>query len=116
MPFWEVINDKNSRKDAHFGAPDVFDQETFNQTRAYWTGDIIDIQMAANARVARLMTSNLTNPEFSMSPLGDDFSIGETAAYIAILGDRKAGTVPKSWVEYLFGKSLKHHMSSASRS
>ncbi|KAI0380338.1 Cloroperoxidase [Hypomontagnella monticulosa] len=91
-----------SRKDAHFGAPDIFDEAVFNQTRAYWTGDIIDIQMAANARVARLMTSNLTNPEFSLSQLGDDFSIGETAAYIAILGDRKAGTVPKSWVEYLF--------------
>lgn len=60
--------------------------------------------MASNARVSRLMTSNLTNPEYSLSDLGSEFSIGETAAYISVLGDKKTGTVPKSYVEFLFGK------------
>ncbi|KAI1105729.1 Cloroperoxidase [Jackrogersella minutella] len=91
-----------SRQDAYFGANDVFNATVFNQTKSYWTGDVIDIQMAANARVARLMTSNLTNPEYSLSDLGAAFSVGESAAYIAILGDKVSGTVPKTYVEYLF--------------
>ncbi|KAI0893638.1 Cloroperoxidase [Annulohypoxylon nitens] len=93
-----------SRQDAYFGPADVFNEAVFNQTKSYWTGDTITIQMASNARVARLMTSNLTNPEYSLSDLGSAFSIGESAAYVAILGDKKSGTVPKTWVEYLFEK------------
>ncbi|KAI1089183.1 Cloroperoxidase [Rostrohypoxylon terebratum] len=93
-----------SRQDAYFGPADVFNEAVFNQTKSFWTGDIITIQMASNARVARLMTSNLTNPEYSLSDLGSAFSVGESAAYIGILGDKKSGTVPKSWVEYLFEK------------
>ncbi|KAI2467590.1 Cloroperoxidase [Annulohypoxylon bovei var. microspora] len=93
-----------SRQDSYFGPADVFNEAVFNQTKSFWTGDTIDVQMASNARVARLMTSNLTNPEYSLSDLGSAFSIGESAAYIAILGDKKSGTVPKTWVEYLFEK------------
>lgn len=62
--------------------------------------------MAANARVARLMTSNLTNPEYSLSNLGSEFSIGESVAYLSILGSKETGTVPKTYVEYLFGKAM----------
>ncbi|OTA57433.1 Cloroperoxidase [Hypoxylon sp. EC38] len=91
-----------SRQDSYFGPADVFNEAVFNQTKSFWTGDIIDVQMAANARIVRLLTSNLTNPEYSLSDLGSAFSIGESAAYIGILGDKKSATVPKSWVEYLF--------------
>ncbi|KAI2622370.1 Cloroperoxidase [Hypoxylon sp. NC1633] len=91
-----------SRQDAYFGPAGTFNEAVFNQTKSYWTGDIIDVQMGSNARVARLMTSNLTDPEYSLSDLGSAFSIGETAAYIIVLGDKVSGTVPKSWVEYLF--------------
>ncbi|KAI1414183.1 Cloroperoxidase [Hypoxylon sp. FL1857] len=91
-----------SRQDSYFGPADVFNEAVFNQTKSFWTGDIIDVQMAANARVVRLLTSNLTNPEYSLSDLGSAFSAGESAAYIGILGDKKTATVPKTWVEYLF--------------
>ncbi|KAI1647035.1 Cloroperoxidase [Daldinia loculata] len=91
-----------SRQDSYFGPPDVFNEAVFNETKSYWTGDIITIQMAANARVARLMTSNLTNPEYSLSNLGSEFSIGESVAYLSILGSKETGTVPKTYVEYLF--------------
>ncbi|KAI1800309.1 Cloroperoxidase [Daldinia bambusicola] len=91
-----------SRQDAYFGPPDVFNEAVFNETKAYWTGDIINMQMAANALAARLMTSNLTNPEFSMSQLGRNFGLGETAAYIAIMGSKETRTAPKALVEYLF--------------
>ncbi|KAF3065774.1 putative sterigmatocystin biosynthesis peroxidase stcC [Daldinia childiae] len=91
-----------SRQDSFFGPADVFNEAVFNQTKSYWTGDVITIQMAANARVARLMTSNLTNPEYTLSHLGSDFSIGESVAYLSILGSKETGEVPKAYVEYLF--------------
>ncbi|XXH05349.1 hypothetical protein Hte_011775 [Hypoxylon texense] len=91
-----------SRQDAYFGPADVFNPVVFNQTKMFWTGDTITMQMAANARASRLMTSNLTNPEFSLSDTGSNFSLGESAAYVTVLGDKKSATVPKAWVEYLF--------------
>ncbi|KAI4860172.1 Cloroperoxidase [Hypoxylon rubiginosum] len=91
-----------SRQDAYFGPQAEFNEAVFNQTKMFWTGDVITMQMAANARSSRLMTSNLTNPEFELSDTGSNFSVGESAAYITILGDKKTATVPKSWVEYLF--------------
>lgn len=61
--------------------------------------------MAAKARLARVHTSNATNPTFTLTTTGRQFSFGETAAYIIVLGDRVAGTVRRAWVEYLFGKN-----------
>ncbi|KAI0133788.1 Chloroperoxidase [Xylariales sp. AK1849] len=91
-----------SRQDFYFGNPQPFNQTIFDQTRSYWKGPIIDVKMAADARQARVNTSNSTNPTFGMSELGTEFSVGETAAYILILGNGTSGTVDKSWVEYLF--------------
>ncbi|KAI1770776.1 Cloroperoxidase [Hypoxylon cercidicola] len=91
-----------SRQDAYFGPQAEFNAAVFNQTKSFWTGDIITMQMAANARASRLMTSNLTNPEFTLSDTGSTFSFGESAAYVTVLGDKKSATVPKTWVEYLF--------------
>ncbi|KAH6647354.1 Chloroperoxidase [Truncatella angustata] len=79
-----------------------FNQSVFDETRSYWKGPIIDINEAAAARNARVHTSNTTNPTFAMSELGDAFSVGETAAYIIVLGNGTSGTVRKSVVEYLF--------------
>ncbi|KAH8895469.1 Cloroperoxidase, partial [Thozetella sp. PMI_491] len=91
-----------SRVDAYFGNPQPFNQTIFDQTRSYWTGPVIDVQMAANARSARIQTSKATNPTFSLSETGRTFSIGESAAYILVIGDRVSGTVSRAWVEYLF--------------
>ncbi|RYP66388.1 hypothetical protein DL769_006050 [Monosporascus sp. CRB-8-3] len=91
-----------SRVDFYFGNPQPFNQTVFAQTRSYWTTPIIDVQQAANARWARVETSNATNPNFTLSTLGERFSYGESAAYIVILGNKITGTVPRDWVEYLF--------------
>ena len=96
----------SSRGDFYFGNDHSFNQTIFDETRSYWTTPIIDVQQAANARLARVQTSNATNPTFGFSQTGTDFSFGETAAYIIVLGDKVAGTVRKSRVEYLFGKIL----------
>lgn len=66
------------------------------------------MEQAAAARVARMQTSQATNPNFTLSDLGSAFSIGESAAYIFILGDRVSGTVERSLVEYLFGENENH--------
>jgi hypothetical protein len=60
--------------------------------------------MAANARYGRIQTSNATNPTFELSDGGVSLGLGESAAYVYLLGDRVAGTVRKSWVKFLFGK------------
>jgi hypothetical protein len=60
--------------------------------------------MAAQARLARVQTSNATNPTFTLTTTGREFSFGESAAYIIVLGDRVTGKVRRSLVEYLFGK------------
>ncbi|KAL9067151.1 MAG: hypothetical protein Q9157_006893 [Trypethelium eluteriae] len=81
-----------SRADYYFGDDHTFNQTVFDETRSYWTKPIIDVQAGANARLARVRTSNATNPTFGFSQLGTEFSVGETAAYIIVLGDKTAGT------------------------
>lgn len=91
-----------SRSDAHFGSTIAFNQSIFDETKSYWTGEIVDLQMSANARAARYKTSQATNPEYSMSELGDAFSLGESAAYVTIIGNKDNGTVPRSWLTWFF--------------
>lgn len=62
------------------------------------------MQMAANARQARIKTSQATNPEYELSDLGSTFSFGESAAYVVVLGDKNTQTVNRTWVEWFFGK------------
>ncbi|OJK04274.1 hypothetical protein ASPACDRAFT_55776 [Aspergillus aculeatus ATCC 16872] len=91
-----------SRLDYYFGDNHDFNQAIFDQTRQHWPDPIITVQAAANAREARVRTSNATNPTFTLSELGTAFGYGETAAYIIILGNKTSGLVDRSWVEYLF--------------
>ncbi|KAI1488734.1 Chloroperoxidase [Biscogniauxia mediterranea] len=94
-----------SRPDFYFGDVYLFNETIFNETKAYWTGDMVDVQMAANARLARMRTSRETNPTYSLSELGSIFSAGEAAAYLLVLGDNTTAAVaPKARIEYLFEK------------
>lgn len=97
--------ESNSRQDFYFGNVQPFNQTVFDQTRSFWTDPIVDIQMGANALVARQATSKATNPTFNLSEIGTVFAYAETAAYIIVLGDKVSGTVERDMVEYLFGKS-----------
>lgn len=94
-----------SRLDYYFGDNHDFNLGVYDQTKKYFTSETIDIQTAANARLARVLTSNLTNPTFGLSQIGTLFSFGETAAYIAVFGDGASGTVNRSWINYFFGKT-----------
>ncbi|RWA12854.1 heme-thiolate peroxidase [Xylaria grammica] len=91
-----------SRQDAHFGQWSRFNQTVWNWTMQYYTGDVLDVQMIANSRAQRHMRSNLTNPEYSLSEVGYEFSVAENAAILSILGDKVTQTCPKTFVDYLF--------------
>ncbi|KAI1332916.1 Cloroperoxidase [Xylariaceae sp. FL0255] len=91
-----------SRQDAYFGEWWRFNQTVFNWTMAYWPGEILDVKIVAAARAARQMQSMLTNPDYSLSFTGYEFSLGENSALLSILGNKTAQTVPKKWVQYLF--------------
>jgi hypothetical protein len=106
-----------SRVDNYFGHADVFDDKIFAETRSYW-GDEVNAQTGAAAIVGRIKTCNATNPQFSLSELGFEFILGETAAFISILGDPEKFTVDTSRVEYLFSEfcfpgsfTIYHHLS-----
>ena len=97
-----------SRGDYFFGNNHDFNPSVFNQTKAYFVDvDIIDVPTASKALLARVLTSNYTNPTFTLNTIGNQLSYGETAAYIAVLGDVVSGTVNRSFVEYFFGEATK---------
>lgn len=78
-----------SRGDADVTGDGVsFNQTVFDETRSYFKTPIINITQAASARVARIVTSNSTNPKFYLSSLGNNFDLGETGAYLIIFGDK----------------------------
>jgi hypothetical protein len=93
-----------SRADAYHGSVLAFNHTVFEETKSYWTDEIVDLKMAANARYYRIKTSQATNPTYVMSELGDAFTYGESAAYVVLFGDKETQTVPRSWLEWLFGK------------
>jgi len=98
---------QSSRSDKYFNDDAIsFNSTIYDQTRAYWTDDLIDIQMAANARLARMIDSVKYNPKFALSELAADFSAGEGAGYMLVFGNKTEKTARRDLVEYFFGTYL----------
>lgn len=94
-----------SRSDKYFTDDAIsFNSTIFGQTQTYWTGELIDIQMAANARLARMIDSVKYNRKFALSNLAADFSAGENAGYMLAFGNKTEKTVRRDLVEYFFGR------------
>ncbi|EEY23434.1 conserved hypothetical protein [Verticillium alfalfae VaMs.102] len=89
-----------TRTDDFLGSNHIFNQTVFDETRSYWTGDVIDATMLANSKIARQVTSRATNPTYTFTSTMEQFSIGEVAAPIIGLGDMEAATVSRAFVEY----------------
>lgn len=93
-----------SRSDKFFTDDAVsFNSTIYDQSRAYWTDELIDIQMAANARLARMVDSVKYNPKFTLSELAADFSAGEGAGYMLVFGNKTEKKARRDLVEYFFG-------------
>ncbi|PVI01009.1 Cloroperoxidase [Periconia macrospinosa] len=99
-----------SRQDSQFGPADVFNAKIWNETATYFTGDTIDVGMAAKARTARTIAAASSNALFTFPPLGRNFQYGETSAYQFVFGkwnldaeDVKSRILtPKNYIEYFF--------------
>ncbi|KAI0428279.1 Chloroperoxidase [Xylaria sp. FL1042] len=93
-----------SRQDAYFGQWSRFNATVWNWTTAFYTSDLLDVQIVANSRAQRAMRSNLTNPEYKLSVVGYEFSVAENAAILSILGDKVTQTCPKKFADFLFSR------------
>ncbi|KAI1503717.1 Chloroperoxidase [Biscogniauxia marginata] len=91
-----------SREDAYFGDPAVFNHTVFDETRAFWTGPIVDLRMAALSRLARLETSKVRNPSFTLNEQQEQLGLTEDALYLSVIGDITTATALKSQLEYFF--------------
>jgi len=95
----------DSRVDAFLGHADIFNQKAFDETRSHFK-DVVNVESGTAAVIARMKSCKATNPTYSLSELGEAFILGETAAYISILGDAQSITVDKKRVEFLFRTSF----------
>lgn len=91
-----------SRSDRFFANPLPFNDTVWKQTASFFTTDKITVKQLADARMARLATSQRTNPQHKNSLLSDGFSWGECASFFEIMADGTTGTVRKDFVEYWF--------------
>lgn len=100
-----VLTDPSRRADYDITKDSVsFNKTIFAKTRSFFKTEQITFQQAADARLAQYTYSQKNNPKYSMSPLGDQFSAGESAAYLFLMGDIEKLTAPRKFVEYLFGR------------
>lgn len=105
---WEMFLTRlHSRADAYFGDDHSFNPTVYQQTKSYFTQEIIDIPTGAKARLARMNTANITNPGFNLTSDGVDATFKETAFYLMVFGDQVKGEAPRDWVNVFFRKSLK---------
>lgn len=92
-----------SRSDAYFADPKPFNKTVWAESSRYFPDDMITVEQAAKARMARLATSERTNPKHSLSKLADGFSWGEVASFFEIMADGTTGTVAKKYIDYWLG-------------
>lgn len=90
--------------DDFFGNNHAFDQETFDETRLWWTGPVLDANMLANGKLARQLASKSKNPEYTFTKNTEQFSLGEIGAPIVAFGDFESATVEKNLVDFFFGE------------
>ncbi|KFZ11821.1 hypothetical protein V501_04562 [Pseudogymnoascus sp. VKM F-4519 (FW-2642)] len=91
-----------SRVDDFFGNNHAFDQATFDETRVWWTGPVLDANMLANGKLARQLGSKAKNPEYTFTANTEQFSLGEVGAPIIVFGDLESATVEKNLIDFFF--------------
>lgn len=97
-----------SRKDAYFGNALDFDPEVWAGTSAVWrdtNATTVSIEAAAKGRLARLAKDKLENPEFNLTSAGEAAGLGETALFVAVMGDKIEGNARVDWVDIFFRES-----------
>jgi hypothetical protein len=95
-----------SRNDVFFGDNHSFNETIWNSVAAYFTSRTISIANAAAARAARLSAAQDANPEFNMTTTDVQFSLIESALYLAIFGNVTEGNAVTKWVDVMFSESF----------
>ncbi|KAJ5241437.1 uncharacterized protein N7469_003028 [Penicillium citrinum] len=90
------------RADDYLGSNRIFNETVFNESRAYWTAEILTPDMLANSKIARQINSKAFNPQYKFTSKTEQFSLGEIAAPIIAFGNSTSGEVNRTLVEYLF--------------
>lgn len=93
----------DSRNDDYFGDNHTFNQTIFDESRAYWTGPVIDARMIANSKIARQIQSKAFNPTYYFPERIEALALGEMAAPFVTLGDKENVLMDRAMFEYLFG-------------
>jgi len=93
-----------TRTDAAFGNNHLFNETVYNSSRQFWTEETVTAQMLANSKIFRQVESRATNPNYTFTASTEEFSLGEVAAPMIAFGSLEDGTVPRSLMEYFFGK------------
>jgi hypothetical protein len=94
-----------SRSDAAFGNNHVFNETVFDDSRQWWTEDIVTAGMLANSKIFRQVQSRSMNPNYTFSASTEEFSLGEVIAPIIAFGSIEDATVKRTLMEYFFGES-----------
>jgi hypothetical protein len=93
-----------TRTDAFFGNNHIFNETVYNQSKQWWTDDVVTAKQLAHSKIFRQLESRAQNPNYTFSASVEEFSLGEVAAPIIAFGDMSAGTVQRNLMEYFFGE------------
>lgn len=97
-----------SRKDAYSGDALNFDEEVWAGTSAVWRdtkATTVSIEAAAKGRLARIAKAKAENPEYNLTSGGEAAGLGETALFVAVMGDKVEGNARVDWVDIFFRES-----------
>jgi hypothetical protein len=93
-----------SRSDFALGDDFRFNPVFFAEAASYFAKPTINVNDAANARLARMTTMKTLNPKFSLNDAGLSGSFLEQSFYLSIFGDPYVGVARSDWVKYWFGE------------
>lgn len=92
-----------SRADASTGDNYDFNSTIWDTVKAYYGDDgVASLTEAAKAKFMRVTTEDARDKSFSYGPVQFIFSYGETALYLAAMGDANTGDAPTEYVRSLF--------------
>ena len=93
-----------SRNDAAIGDALHFDPNIWNRTLTHFKSDTITINCVAAARLDRIATAQVLNPNFKLTPGGLTATFINHSLWLMTFGNRVKGNANKQFLRVIFGK------------
>jgi hypothetical protein len=93
-----------SRNDAAIGDALHFDPHVWNRTLSHFKSERISVNCIAAARLDRIATAQVLNPNFNLTPSGLTSTFVNQAVWLVAMGDREKGEVSRLYSKVIFGK------------